>query len=608
MTTQWYSQQGQATGATNHSQSHQMHHNGFHHSGAADPGAAVNGAQHHQGFHRSAPQIVRPPSAASTSSASSYTTAHGSTSGKGLNHDIDQNQNQGIPPTMNAPPGVGVGGVHHRHSLQGGLHPTNGRYPMPQHNNGAATHLIRPIPRGPMHARQLHQIPPSVRNMPNSVGHHDPSHNRHPQFGANRFHPQDYHGRYMPMNQSTPYHNGGPRNGSYPYPASLHHTAMQRQQQQHLFSHKLAQFQRNLDSPETTAIDHQALSRSPSPPPPPPQSNERKLTQSESPPTVGRVVSSESSVGANPLQERKNLQEEYRPQSSKKMNTQEDPTADAASILLQLGAMMKKDGTATSVTKEKDSHSNEGNTAENRKPQQSKFLSHSPFPRPSSNISLGLTASHSSDRSEITQFSAPDLTSKPSTESTEVESEFPAPIPENYPKRLALPYDDSKLNSLHCFLRSELLEVFAVEKSNNKSPTHSPGSSVGRVGLRCVHCALVHRQKDARDEAPMAVFYPKSIAEIYRLVTSWQRCHLRKCRNLPPAVRSKWQSLRDSDKSRGKTQYWITSAKEIGLIDCRSRAGGIRFGPHTITSGKTKTETSTPSEVPPSETKSEEVV
>jgi hypothetical protein len=166
-------------------------------------------------------------------------------------------------------------------------------------------------------------------------------------------------------------------------------------------------------------------------------------------------------------------------------------------------------------------------------------------------------------------------------------------VPKNFPTRLALPNDEAKLNSLHCFLRSELLEIFVVEKSANKSPTHSPGSSVGRVGLRCVFCAMVRKRHSISttaehdlsgntahprcDEAPMAVFYPKSIAEIYRLVTSWQRCHLRKCRNLPPQIRNKWTMLRENDKSRGKTHYWITSAKEIGLIDCNSRAGGIRF-------------------------------
>lgn len=155
-------------------------------------------------------------------------------------------------------------------------------------------------------------------------------------------------------------------------------------------------------------------------------------------------------------------------------------------------------------------------------------------------------------------------------------------VPKSFPTRLSLPGDESWLNSLHCFLRSELLEVFVVEKSQTKSPTHSPGSSVGRVGLRCVHCAAARRKKmagqsDDRGEAPMAVFYPKCVSEIYRLVTSWQRCHLRKCRNLPPDVRARWTVLRETDKSRGKTQYWVTSAKEIGLVDCSSRAGGVRF-------------------------------
>ena len=75
----------------------------------------------------------------------------------------------------------------------------------------------------------------------------------------------------------------------------------------------------------------------------------------------------------------------------------------------------------------------------------------------------------------------------------------------------------------------------------------------------------------------MAVFYPKSISELYRLVTSWQRVHLRKCRNLPPSVRESYTALKENDKTRGKTQYWVTSAKALGLMDCVSKAGGIRF-------------------------------
>ena len=210
---------------------------------------------------------------------------------------------------------------------------------------------------------------------------------------------------------------------------------------------------------------------------------------------------------------------------------------------------------------------------------------------------LPMTVSESQDK-EDQDDDVPELQSSSSSMSApkscavgHEDDEQPPVVPKNFPTRLALPNDEAKLNSLHCFLRSELLEIFVVERSQNKSPTHSPGSSVGRVGLRCVFCAMARQRNQVSttddsvstplqnrcDEAPMAVFYPKSIAEIYRLVTSWQRCHLRKCRNLPPDVRSKWQLLRENDKSRGKTHYWITSAREIGLVDCQSRAGGIRF-------------------------------
>jgi hypothetical protein len=160
-------------------------------------------------------------------------------------------------------------------------------------------------------------------------------------------------------------------------------------------------------------------------------------------------------------------------------------------------------------------------------------------------------------------------------------------VPKNYPKRLALEEDENKLNTLHCFIRSELLEIFVVDQSICKSPTSASGSgsALGRVGLRCVHCAhertllKVHE----RNEAPMAVFYPKCVSEIYRLITSYQRCHLRKCRNLPPAVREQWEDLRKEDRSRGKTAYWVTSAKQIGLVDCQSKGRGVRFSAEMIT-------------------------
>lgn len=154
-------------------------------------------------------------------------------------------------------------------------------------------------------------------------------------------------------------------------------------------------------------------------------------------------------------------------------------------------------------------------------------------------------------------------------------NEFPCKVPDHYPTRLSLPYDISKLNSLHCFLRSELIEIFCVtkSKSNQKSPCHSPGSSVGRVGLRCVHCAIVRdsfRQQQDRDRAAnnrpaMAVFYPKSLSEIYRLVTSWQRCHLRKCRNVPPPARAEEKQIIGS-LQHSKSASWIVIQVEVEFV------------------------------------------
>ena len=195
---------------------------------------------------------------------------------------------------------------------------------------------------------------------------------------------------------------------------------------------------------------------------------------------------------------------------------------------------------------------------------------------------LGLSSDTSSNNSPAT---VPTLQDETDTKTVQDENLpktcFPVPIPEVYPKRLSLPTDATKLNALHCFIRADILEIFVVEPSPEAMKfRHAPSSSVGRVGFRCIHCAMArtNAMNAARDdEAPMSVFYPKTVSEIYRLVTSWQRCHLRKCKNLPKDVRDKWHSLRETEKNRGKTAYWAESAKRIGLVDCTSRTGGIRF-------------------------------
>lgn len=211
-----------------------------------------------------------------------------------------------------------------------------------------------------------------------------------------------------------------------------------------------------------------------------------------------------------------------------------------------------------------------------------------------------------------------------------------------HPNRLSMPNDAHELNSLHCYVRSELLELFVVGHkdpsssskvgSTNKSIQHDsdissdeqessgdeftessrrnrsscrmatrrdpkPSSLMnanrmsdrlfpGRVGLRCKYCAHIPRSRQCNGsggeqslkKATMSSFYPKSLGDLYRSVCTWQRVHFRACCHIPQNVKDHYWSLKDGDRTRGKTRYWVTSAMEMGLVDDDGHGkGGVRF-------------------------------
>lgn len=149
-----------------------------------------------------------------------------------------------------------------------------------------------------------------------------------------------------------------------------------------------------------------------------------------------------------------------------------------------------------------------------------------------------------------------------------------------YPSSLAMENDSLELNSLHCYVRSELLELFVVtsnddvmQSSSSCSPT-SRRKIPGRVGLRCIHC------KSQINDTTKPDFFPKSLHGLYREVCTWQRVHFQHCPHVPKACRNKYKHLKVSDKTRGKTKYWETSARELGLVDAFHVSGehdGICF-------------------------------
>ena len=78
------------------------------------------------------------------------------------------------------------------------------------------------------------------------------------------------------------------------------------------------------------------------------------------------------------------------------------------------------------------------------------------------------------------------------------------------------------------------------------------------------------------ERGQQATSYPSLISGIYNSVQQMLRLHLDCCQAMPGDVRQKIEQLKLSSSSRGgRKQYWIDSAKRLGLVDTPH---GIHFG------------------------------
>jgi hypothetical protein len=145
--------------------------------------------------------------------------------------------------------------------------------------------------------------------------------------------------------------------------------------------------------------------------------------------------------------------------------------------------------------------------------------------------------------------------------------------------RLATPQDHEELNSLHCFVRAELLEACTLQlQTISLSPTSTVRlSPPRRVGFRCVFCG--HKPRNERTGSSMSAFFPKSLQDIYRGVCTWQRLHFKSCLHTPDEVKKTYCSLKDTDRTRGRKSHWVKTAYQLGLRDADSQRGGIVWNP-----------------------------
>lgn len=139
---------------------------------------------------------------------------------------------------------------------------------------------------------------------------------------------------------------------------------------------------------------------------------------------------------------------------------------------------------------------------------------------------------------------------------------------------LALAEDKTALSPLRCFLREQVCAFSATDKDIAVRAPTTFSIAVGQVGIGCIHCV----KKAATLRSNRAVCFPFSIGRIYQSVADIQRFHFGECKNMPDDIKDKFLDLQSASSKGSKglatRQYWVTSAKKIGLADTTQ---GIRF-------------------------------
>jgi len=157
---------------------------------------------------------------------------------------------------------------------------------------------------------------------------------------------------------------------------------------------------------------------------------------------------------------------------------------------------------------------------------------------------------------------------------------------------LALPdqaEEERNVSALHMFLRQNL-ELFSATEED---AAHSIGgrrtpAAVGRVGIRCVHCAraVLAAPPMQRRWAAGAISYPANIAGIYPCVAGKPGLHFTNCPHLPTEQREELRRITFDVDGQPKRQprgaigtnavrYYVYAAKRWGVVEA---VGGMRFG------------------------------
>lgn len=155
---------------------------------------------------------------------------------------------------------------------------------------------------------------------------------------------------------------------------------------------------------------------------------------------------------------------------------------------------------------------------------------------------------------------------------------------------LSIDEDPNWLSEFHCFVRSDLVEVFRATRDDVKTRNNS--IAYQQVGIRCRFCAHI----PPTSRAGRSSAFPSSMRQIYQSFTMMLRDHFGGCDFMPTRVQDKFMLLKDKP-SQGATdskRYWTYSASKIGMTDSsegivitpESRAAGLNSPPFGRTAGQ----------------------
>lgn len=165
---------------------------------------------------------------------------------------------------------------------------------------------------------------------------------------------------------------------------------------------------------------------------------------------------------------------------------------------------------------------------------------------------------------------------------------------EPYTNRASYPLgtdeDPNWLSEFHCFVRSELIEVFRASHADCKARNNS--IAYQQIGIRCRFCA--HLTPTARVGRSSA--HPSSLSQIYQSFTMMLRDHFGNCEAMPASTQENFLALKDKP-SQGATdskRFWVYSAMKVGMVDTpegimvteQSLAAGANAPPFGTTPGQ----------------------